>query len=218
MFADPASAAARAHHGDEASAAPASLRTFRLETCEANASRRAEVERFIRERFRRTHGAVIRTFMPTLLLLTHADGTLAGVAGCRSAAQGPLFLERYLDRPIEDVIARYEGVRVTRSQVVEAGNFACADAHTAREFMSLMPRYLIERRHTWIAFTATVPVRRILRSLGASCTELARAYDACVRGGNDRWGSYYAHDPRVMLGYLPLARRIPAFWGRFRAD
>ena len=218
MFTDPACGVARAHYGDEATAEPALPGPFRIEACDANSPRRAEAERYVRERFRRTHGAVICTFMPKLLLLTRADGALAGVAGCRGAIQGPLFLERYLDRPIEDLIARYARTRVKRSQVVEAGNFACRDSHTARAFMALLPRYLIERQHVWIAFTATVSIRRILHSLGASCLELGSARDACVRDGDDWWGSYYDNDPRVMLGYLPLARRIPAFSGQWHAD
>jgi hypothetical protein len=156
--------------------------------------------------------------MPTLLLLTAADGTLTGAAGCRTAGQGPLFLERYLDRPIEDTIARHTGARVKRSQIAEVGNFACQDSRAARVLMSLMPRYLMEQELTWIAFTATVSVRRILRSLGARCTEIGKADGTCVRGGADKWGSYYANDPRVMVGYLPLARRIPALWGMWRAD
>lgn len=218
MFTDQASVAARIHLGDEATVGPASPGPYRIETCSADGARRVEAERYVRARFRRTHGAAIRTFMPTLLLLTRADGELAGVAGCRGAGQGPLFLERYLDRPIEELIARHAGGRVPRAQVVEAGNFACRDARAAREFMSLLPRYLVERQHVWIAFTATLPVRRILHSLGASCTELGKASGACVRDGDDRWGSYYANDPRVMLGYLPHARRIPAFAGTWHAD
>lgn len=218
MLTDQTSVAVRIQHGDEATAGPALPGRFRIETCESDGPRRVEAERYVRARFRRTHGAVICTFMPTLLLLTRDDGALGGVAGCRTAGQEPLFLERYLERPIEDMIAQRSGMRAKRSQVVEAGNFACRDAQTARAFMSLLPRYLMERQHLWIAFTATVSIRRILRSLGAGCTELGRAYDACVRGGDDRWGSYYANDPRVMLGYLPLARRIAAFQEQRHAD
>jgi hypothetical protein len=84
--------------------------------------------------------------------------------------------------------------------------------------MALLAPYLVERRRQWIAFTATVSIRHILASVGARCAELGRADGACVRGGGDRWGRYYQNDPRIMAGYLPLARRIPTLWGKPRAD
>jgi hypothetical protein len=218
LFTDPSSVAVCAHGRGETAATPSSLPELRIETCEVSSPRREEAEEYVRARFQHTHGATIRTFMPTLVLLTGADGALAGVAGCRMAGKEPLFLERYLECPIEELIARRTGARVKRSEIVESGNFACQDSATARVFMSQLPRYLIEREQTWIAFTATVSIRRILRSLGARCTELGKADGACVRSDDDKWGSYYANDPRVMVGYLPLARRIPALWGMWRAD
>jgi hypothetical protein len=191
---------------------------LRIVTCEAGDTRRAEAEQFIRDRFRRTHGAHIETFMPTLLMATAIDGTLQGVAGCRAADGNALFLERYLDAPIEEVLSKSTGARVRRSEVVEVGNFACRDSRVACAFTSQLPRYLIGMGNVWIAFTATVSIRRILRLLGARCVNLGAADGACARDGADRWGRYYSNDPRVMGGYLPLARRIPALWGASYAD
>jgi hypothetical protein len=181
-------------------------------TCDTGDPHRAEAEAFVRDRFHRTHGARIQTIMPSLLLLRDAAGSLRGVAGCRPAGANTLFLERYLDRPIEQALLAHTGARVRRADVVEIGNFACRDSRVASAFMSMLPRFLIQQHFVWITFTATISIRRILRHLGARCADLAPADGACVRGDSDEWGRYYANDPRVMAGYLPLARRIPALW------
>ena len=65
--------------------APA-LPACRIVACERGDANRAEAEAFVRRRFLRSHGAHIATFMPTLMLLTGADGELAAVAGFRNAA------------------------------------------------------------------------------------------------------------------------------------
>lgn len=187
---------------------------YRIVACDDddNDARRAEAEAFVRERFLRTHGAHIASFMPTLLTLTRGDGELAAVTGYRSAAREPLFLERYLPVPIEQALTSQAGARVQRAEIVEIGNFAALDSRRARILMSFLPAYLLEISARWIAFTATASIRGILAAMGGTCVELAAADGACARGGTDEWGRYYTQDPRVMAGYLPSARRIPALW------
>jgi hypothetical protein len=186
--------------------------------CNEGHPRRAQAEAFVHQRFLKTHDARVRTFMPTLLLLADSAGELLGVAGLRSASEHVLFLERYLSRPIEAAIAGCTGSRVRRESVVEIGNFACRSPQAATAFVKLLPRHLLSLDHVWIAFTATASLRRILRHLGARCADLGPADGACVRGGADDWGRYYASEPRVMAGYLPLARRIPALWSTAHGD
>jgi hypothetical protein len=204
--------------GSEDGPAEVQRMAVRIVTCGADHSLRAEAEEFVRDRFHRTHGARIATFMPTMLVLTDASGSLSGVAGCRRAASETLFLERYLPKPIEESLAASTGSRVTRAAVVEIGNFACRSPHAATTFMSMLPRHLLGIGVVWATFTATASIRRVLRHLGARCADLGAADGACVRGGADEWGRYYANDPRVMAGYLPLARRIPALWSGYHAD
>ena len=156
--------------------------------------------------------------MPSLLLLTESGGRIDAVLGTRSAEHDSLFLERYLERPIQEAIAAKTGARVRRSQIVEIGNFAAANSRVAGTFMSFLPSYFLERGLSWIAFTATDSIRRILATLDARCTDLGAAEGGQVANSPDHWGSYYSHDPRVMAGYLPMARRIPALWKSCHAD
>jgi hypothetical protein len=191
---------------------------YQIAACDQTDPRRADAEAFVRNRFLRTHGAYIATFMPTLLLLRGTHGELAAVAGFRSAAQEPLFLERYLDIPIEQALAAQVAGNVRRAEILEVGNFAALDSRRARILMSFMPNYFLGRGARWLAFTATTAIRGILAAMGGRCIEVGTANSACVAGGIDEWGRYYSTDPRVMAGYLPSARRIPALWRSHHGD
>jgi hypothetical protein len=180
--------------------------------CEKRDPLRAEAEDFVRARFLRSHRAHIATFMPTLLLLKDSADSLVAVAGFRRAAGEELFLEQYLQTPIERAIAAQVTAPVKRAEIVEVGNFAALDSRRARVLMSFMPVYFTENAARWIVFTATSAIRGLLASLGGQCLELGSAESRHVSGGADEWGRYYAQDPRVMAGFLPAARRIPALW------
>jgi hypothetical protein len=185
---------------------------YRLSSCDRGDARRAEAEAFIRKRFLRSHGAHVAAFMPSLLLLTDAAGDIAAAAGIRGAARESLFLEQYLPVPIEQALSSEVSTAVPRAQILEIGNFAALDGRCARILMSVLPAYLLQKSTRWIVFTATTSIRRILSSMGGHCLELGTADGACLSGGIDEWGRYYSNDPRVMAGFLPSARRIPALW------
>jgi hypothetical protein len=194
-------------------ARPASAGGPRLHLLEAarGAAERTEFEAYVGAAFRRRHAATVHSFMPTLLGFRDTAGQLRGVAGLRGAAAECLYLEQYLDAPIEAAIAASIGRIVRRDEIVEVGNLAGASCRTAMRMVVQLPAHLLSRDFRWIAFTATSAVRKILLGLGAPLVELARADGARVAGSNDEWGSYYQADPRVLLGYLPDSRQIPAF-------
>jgi len=191
---------------------------YRIVPCDREDARRAEAEAFVSRRFLRTHGAHISTFMPTLLLLTDAVGELAAVTGFRCAAQEPLFLERYLAVSIEQALTSQTALHVQRAEIVEVGNFAALDSRRAKILMSFMPAYFLERSARWLAFTATASIRGMLTAMGGRCMEVGTADGARAAGGADEWGRYYSKDPRVMAGFLPSARRIPALWRSHHGD
>jgi hypothetical protein len=177
----------------------------------SDAPDRAELEAFVGAAFRRGHDATVTSFMPTLLSFRDRGGDLRGVVGLRGAALKPLYLEQYLEQPVETAIATATGQPVRREQVVEVGNLAGANCRAAIRMVALLPGYLLSRDYRWIVFTATSTVRGILEGFGAPLVELARADGARVAGSPDRWGRYYEKDPRVLAGFLPASRRIPGF-------
>jgi hypothetical protein len=172
---------------------------------------RPDLEAFVREAFWRKHDASVATFMPTLLSFRDGSGDLRGVIGVRGAARSTLYLEQYLQQPVEAAIAAAAGRPVQRGQVVEVGNLAGRNCRTAMRMVASLPAYLLSRDYQWIVFTATSAVRGILESFGAPLVELARADGSCVASSGDQWGRYYDNDPRVLAGYLPASRWVPGF-------
>lgn len=141
--------------------------------------------------------------MPTLLAFRNDANEVCSVAGFRCAADEPLFLERYLDEPIERAIAAAARIDVSRSQIVEVGNLAGVSCRSAMRLVLALPRMLLDRGQRWIVFTATDTVRQLLASYHAPLIDLAPAQAGRVQGTGDDWGRYYETDPRIMVGYLP---------------
>lgn len=161
---------------------------------------RIGIETFIRERFATRYGARIRHFMPTLLQLEDAHGVRVGAVGLRSAAAEPLFLERYLDRPVEVEIARRSCTPVARSQIVEVGNLAARGAGHGRLLIVALTSLLASQGYDWVVFTGTSELLNSFGRLDLGPLRLADADPA--RMGDERadWGSYYDSQPQVMAG------------------
>jgi hypothetical protein len=70
---------------------------------------REALESFIATRFRDSHEACVRHYMPALIGLEDSHGELRCAIGYRSAAAEPLFLEQYLNVPIEHAISAQRG-------------------------------------------------------------------------------------------------------------
>ena len=186
----------------------------------ADAARRAAVQGFIRDRFAAHYQADVRHFMPCLFGLEADDGSLHGAVGCRSAATQPLFLEHYLDEPIEDLIAARVGTTVDRTDVVEVGNLAARGAGLSRLLIVALTRLLATEGVRWAGFTGTPALINSFRRLGIALHGLAPADPR--RLGVDReqwraeWGTYYDAGPQVMVAEVPGADRTLATAGTYR--
>jgi len=180
-----------------------------LATYERSHPQRAALEAFVRDAFALKHGALIRSFMPTLYALQGRNGRICGVAGVRHAAVEPLFLECYLPVPIESALSARIGAPVTRAQIVEIGNLSSLSCRAAFHLVALLPRLLIEHGYQWVTFTATDRVREILDRFHAPLIELGGATADKVADLGRDWGRYYECDPRVMAAWLPHGLSFP---------
>ena len=167
---------------------------------------RKAVENFICERFYEHYGAHIQHFMPCLLALVDADGILRGAAGLRSAASGPLFLERYLERPVEQLINRKQAQRngrvVNRNEIVEVGNLGTLAPGSARVLIVALTNLLVAQGFRWISFTGTPMLINSFQRLGLSPLCLGDARPECLGEEQVAWGSYYQTNPQVMVGEI----------------
>ncbi|HQT27273.1 MAG TPA: thermostable hemolysin, partial [Burkholderiales bacterium] len=107
-----------------------------------DAEDRKEIERFIFDSFSQSHGAHVHHFMPQLLTLRGGDGKLFAACGLRIAGSERLFLEAYLDEPIDEVISRKTGKRVGRADIVEIGNLAGFTPGIGRRLIAVLAAHL----------------------------------------------------------------------------
>ncbi|APV42953.1 Thermostable hemolysin [Pseudomonas frederiksbergensis] len=159
-------------------------------------------EAFIQQRFRKAHGADIRHFMPELFGMNNASGELCAVAGVRLANSEPLFLERYLDEPIDPLISAAADCAVDRTGIVEVGNLAANDTGSARMSIIAITYLLAMGGLEWVAFTGNIGLVNSFHRLGLKPVTLCAADPA--RLGDDRhsWGSYYESKPWVHVGNI----------------
>ena len=163
---------------------------------------RPELERFIAERFRSAYGASVAHFCAHLLGMRDARGAWQAAAGYTPAAAGALYLEHYLDRPVEVVLSGALGREVPRARIAEVGNLASAARGFGGRFLPALRRYLLDLDYRWVVFTATREVRGILQHLAFEARPLAPASPQRLPDGGAGWGTYYAHDPNVMAGTI----------------
>jgi len=173
-----------------------------LKLHEHTGAERAEVERFIRFRFASSFGALVDAFMPRLFSLRSETGELCGAFGLRNAARR-LFLEQYLDFPIEHEIALRCGHIVQRRVVVEAGQFCGIYPGVVRSMIRLLTQHLHCEGFEWVAFTGTAPLQNAFSRLGLSPIDIHAADVARLpEAERSAWGSYYHHRPRVLVGHI----------------
>jgi len=165
-------------------------------------TRRPVFEAYIQQRFRKAHGADIRHFMPELFGLNNASGELCAVAGVRLANTEELFLERYLDEPIDPLISAAANQTVDRTGIVEVGNLAASDTGSARLSIIAITYLLAMGGLEWVAFTGNIGLVNSFHRLGLKPVTLCAADPA--RLGDDRhsWGSYYDSKPWVHVGNI----------------
>ncbi|WP_223488573.1 thermostable hemolysin [Pseudomonas sp. A-RE-19] len=159
-------------------------------------------EAFIQQSFRNAHGADIRHFMPELFGMSNASDELCAVVGVRLASHEQLFLERYLDEPIDPLISAAANQPVDRAGIVEVGNLAASDTGSARMSIITITYLLAMGGLEWVAFTGNIGLVNSFHRLGLKPVTLCAADPA--RLGDDRhsWGSYYESKPWVHVGNI----------------
>ena len=134
--------------------------------------------------------------------------------GYRRAGAEPLFLETYLDQPIEDVVGVALGRRVAREAIVEIGNFAADNALAMVELWGNAANDLGGASEVAVA-TLTAPLRRMFARIGLPVVELAPARPERLGQAAAAWGSYDAQDPVVCMGMIAEGQAaITAFLAR----
>ncbi len=171
-----------------------------LQLIAAQDPRRAEVEAFIGGVYAERYGAQLRGFAPWLVARYDEQGPVAA-AGFRPAWQGPLFLERYLDAPVEQLLSPAPA----RDTIVEVGHLVARRAGEGRRLILQLGPLLAAQGYRWVVSTLTEELRLLFLRLGVAPLALGVADPQRLGDAAADWGSYYEHRPVVLAGSLDAA-------------
>lgn len=176
--------------------------------CDESDPGRESVERFIHRVFARRFGARVLRFAPQLVCLRDPDsGEIMAAAGYRRADGGPLFLERYLDLPIELSLAEPGQPTVSREGIVEVGHLASERVGEGRRLIVRLAHHLAAQQTQWVVSTLTEELRHLFVRMGITPLALGRADANALGEQASEWGSYYEHQPVVLAGQMQPALR-----------
>ena len=174
-------------------------RPFSVHFSKQDSPDRRELERFISDIFRQEHGTEIKRFKPYLMSLRGHDDNLIAACGLHSAVINRLFLEHYLDQPIEAALSTLTGSAIKRNNIVEIGNFSVAKLDMTRYLITAINDQLHFTSKQWAVLTAIPALCDLLLELGVSFEVIADA-DSGRLPSEERmeWGNYFELQPRVI--------------------
>ncbi len=168
-------------------------------TVTKDAACRTEVEAFIHSVFKVTYNANITEFMPTLVALRDNNGVLMAAFGLHSAALEPLFLEQYLDVPIETLMTEKLGRTINRHQITCIGNLAVSNPRNAGVLIAHIIQHSLDIGIEWCVATSHHSLQNGLIKGGRDVYPLHIADKARLSINEQaKWGSYYDHLPQVI--------------------
>ncbi|MEE4185636.1 MAG: thermostable hemolysin [Gammaproteobacteria bacterium] len=159
---------------------------------------RNEVEDYIAAVFAEAYGADVTGFAPFLMSMSCA-GRISAAAGIRPAADSPLFLEQYLDAPVEDVLSARYGRAIPRSEIFELGNLAALRPGVCQLIYLIMAGVVARTDLNYAVFAGTRQVAKGVGRLGFCMEPIVAADPARLGTAADSWGTYYKNAPQVTV-------------------
>jgi hypothetical protein len=127
---------------------------------------------------------------------------MRGALGLRSARHR-LFVEHYLDQPIERVIARRMACAVDRASIVEVGHLSGTFPGAMRTLIWLLTERLHREGFEWVTFTGTTALRNAFRRIGLFPIDIQVATASRLPPeARAAWGTYYDHSPHLFVGRI----------------
>lgn len=158
------------------------------------------VRTFVADRYAAQHGAKpCMDYGQWHVVHARSEQPMAALA-VRRAADETLFLETYLELPIEAAVSMAFGRQVERGDIVEIGCLAAAPTPAMLRLWGEAAVSLSDQHRVAVA-TLTLPLRRMFARVGLPFVELAKADPALLRGAaRHDWGRYYETQPFVCAG------------------
>jgi len=160
---------------------------------------RYEVEQFIAAVFYQSYQAKIDSFMPELIALRDQNGVLMAAFGIHQASAGALFLEQYIDQPIEALFSEKLRLPIAREAITSIGNLAVANPRNAAILIAHVIKYSLITGIQWCVATAHHSLQNGLIKGGRDVYPLHAADPARLTAEEQaRWGRYYDKQPEIV--------------------
>ena len=156
---------------------------------------RVAAQEHIKRVYRDAYGAEVNAFAPLLVVAKRLDGKILCAAGIRTAQDG-FFSDIYLGSGFSPALQSAANLDVPTDNIMEVVSLASTTPFPVLPMLDRMIAWGRENGMTCGVFTATAPLRRLLRRTGLGFVELAPAKISMVPNPQD-WGHYYDTDPRV---------------------
>ena len=156
---------------------------------------RQAAEDHIRRVYRVVYGAEVADFAPLLIAATRAGGEILCVAGIRTAADG-FFSDAYLDGDFSGAMLANMGHSVPNSEIMEVVSLASTTPFPVLPMFDKLIEWGRTQGMTCGVFTATAPLRKLLKRTGLAYATLCPADPTRLANANS-WGRYYETDPWV---------------------
>jgi hypothetical protein len=168
---------------------------FSMQVFHKNSVGRIDAENFIKQGFSKAYGANISLSMPQIL--TVKNGNFKAALGIRSAKE-PLFIEQYLNTPIEQTHALIKE-NIARSNIVEIGSLYSNAIRFTLPLFLVTAVSLFYKNYQYLTFAGTSHVLNILSKAGVEYSTLCDAKKHALTPSSDDWGSYYETSPKVVV-------------------
>ncbi len=154
----------------------------------------------ITRQYAAVHGASMQPCFAHLASRNAGERAIAAL-GYRRAERERLFLEDYLDQPIERQLADMLGREVERRDIVEIGNLASENALAMIALWADAANDLGGEAEIAVA-VLTAPLRSMFRRLGVTLHEIGPANPERLGADAEQWGDYYRLDPVICAGFI----------------
>lgn len=174
------------------------LPVFPLALCTSSSNLRQDAEHFIYSRFDKYYGASINHFLPYILSAYNGNKVTAALGFQPATYSTPLFLEHYLDLPIESILSILAQADVERHSIVEIGNLASGRQRATQTLFLLLAELVHQSQFEWVVFTANTAVRGWLKKLNIETFSIQVADPSKLPNKGVNWGTYYDDKPVIV--------------------
>jgi hypothetical protein len=109
----------------------------------------------------------------------------------------PLFVEQYLDTPIEKALNQ-TGIKANRNQIIEVGHLYSNHSKFALPLLLTTGVSLFITGQKTLVFCATNHVKKLISDARIPLTELCQASSGKLANTGENWGNYYQTSPSVI--------------------